>query len=717
MVADRGVMQPEPGAGAGESLPAGFSAVLSADAAEDARTSADDAYALAEQAPASADAAHGGWPGVPSGRPVAALGADAVGRLRPLPAGAGRLEHGFWGRWTRINASRSIAAGFAQLEASGTLENLKLAAGTAQGPYHGKLPFLDTDVFKWLEAVSWQLQHGEAGTWTAQEARAWSERMDEVIALVAAAQAPDGYLNSYVTVVKGGERWGDLAMGHELYCAGHLIQAGVAHRRATGRENLFGIAVRFADLIVAEFGEGGRQVGYCGHPEVETALVELYRETGERAYLDVAQRFVELRGQGLLGNRPFGRRYFQDLVPVREMREVHGHAVRALYLAAGVADVYLETGDEPLLEVLRAQWDDMLAGKTYITGGTGARHRDEAFGDAFELPADRAYTETCAAIALLQWAWRMQLATGEERYAEMFERVLYNGFLAGLSLDGERFFYVNPLQVRPDSTVGPEGRQTWFSCACCPPNVMRTLASLTHYLATSDEHGLQIHQYAAGTVRLPANDGHPAMGVEIATEYPFEGRISLTLPADCAGEWTLALRIPSWARSAASLQIDSEDVPVQASDGYARLHRHWRGGETIVLDLPLDARLTVADPRVDAVRASAAVERGPLVYCVEQRDQKAPIDSVLLLGTASEAGAIEIADLRVPGLALSAREIKQPALDTEGWPYRSVTASGPADTAQDEVALTAVPYFAWANRGFGAMRVWVPLAGQAAVAE
>jgi len=696
MVADRGASLPVADPRADTSLRAGFSGFHTGKAGGGA-------------APGPGEPAVEGWPWAPGGRPVAALGGGAAARSWPLPAGAVRLAHGFWDRRVRVNAARSIAAGLAQLESAGTLENLELAAGTAQGAYHGRLPFLDTDVFKWLEAVSWQLQQGEGGCWSAEEARAWSAKADDVIALVAAAQAPDGYLNSYVTVVRAGERWSDLAMGHELYCAGHLIQAGIAHRRATGRDNLFGVAVRFADLIVEEFREGGRQVGYCGHPEVETALVELYRETGRRAYLDLAARFVDLRGQGMLGDRPFGRRYFQDLTPVRETREVHGHAVRALYLATGVTDLYLETGEASLLEVLRAQWDDLLGGKTYITGGTGARHREEAFGDAFELPADRAYTETCAAIALMQWSWRMLLATGEARYADVFERVLYNGFLAGVSLDGERFFYVNPLQVRPDSTIGPQGRQTWFSCACCPPNVMRTFASLAHYLATGDADGLQVQQYAAGSIRVSAGTSHGTMGVEIATEYPFDGRVRLAVPPDCAGEWTLSLRIPAWATGAARVEIDGALLPDTESDGYVRLRRRWRGGEVIVLDLPLDARLTVPDARVDAVRDCAALERGPLVYCVEQRDQELAVDEVQLVGIGDELRPTRIADEIVPGLALAVRRLPPRAAGPDGWPYRTLDERKSVDGAHPGAALTAVPYYAWANRGWGAMRVWIPL--------
>jgi len=643
------------------------------------------------------------------GRPVAALAAG-LGALRPLPAGAVRWGTGFWGRRARVNASRSLAAGLARLETSGVLENLRLAAGAADGAYHGKLPFLDTDVYKWLEAVSWQLQQPDAGGWSAEESAEWSARAEEIIALVAAAAAPDGYIDSYTTVVREGERWADMAMGHELYCAGHLIQAGVAHRRATGRTSLFDLARGFADLLVAEFGEGGRRVGYCGHPEVETALVELSRETGNRAYLELAQRFVDLRGGGLLGDRPFGRHYFQDVTPVRESFELHGHAVRALYLAAGVADLYLETGEQALFEALEAQWHDLLRGKAYITGGTGARHRDEAFGDAFELPSDGAYTETCAAIALMQWAWRMLLATGQSQYADVFERVLYNGFLAGVSLDGERYFYVNPLQVRPDSTLGPDGRQEWFSCACCPPNVMRTLASLTHYLATSDAEGIQLHQYADGSVRVEGDGGHGPMGVEVATAYPFDEAVRLTVPAECAGHWTLSLRIPPWARGAARLELDGAVLELDDSDGYARVRRHWRGGEGLVLTLPVRPRLSVADPRVDAVRGCAAVERGPLVYCLEQFDQQVSVDEVRLLGPVYDADPVRIGEFEVPGVALAAESLAvlEKGAVPDGWGYRELGEGSPGAGAG--VLLAAVPYFAWANRGYGAMRVWLPLA-------
>ncbi|MBR7827209.1 glycoside hydrolase family 127 protein [Actinospica sp. MGRD01-02] len=623
-------------------------------------------------------------------RPVAALSADAKAVLRPLPAGSVRFGPGFWSERVAVNNERSLAAGLERITASGVLENLEIAAGKADGPYRGDLVFLDTDAYKWLEAVSWSLRDGSAPELL--------ESAKAVIELIRAAAEPDGYVNSYTTVVRGGERWADLLNGHEMYCAGHLIQAGIAHRRATGETGLYEVAIRFADVLVAEFGEHGRRAGYCGHPEIETALVELYRESGTRAYLDLARRMVDLRGGGLIGEHRFGRHYFQDTTPVRETRSLHGHAVRALYLAAGVTDLYLETGDEQLLTALRAQWADLVRGKAYLTGGAGARHLDEGFGDAFELPADRAYTETCAAIALMQWSWRMLLATGEAQFADMFERVLYNGFLAGVSLDGSRFFYVNPLQVRPDSTLGPGGRQEWFHCACCPPNVMRTLASLSHYVATVDGDGLQIHQYASGSIRSPQG-----FGADVRTGYPFEGGVSITIPGEAAGEWTLSLRVPRWARGRVEAALDGWPIDVGTADRL-RITRRWRGGERIEVGFPVEPRLTVADPRVDDARGCVAVECGPLVYCAEQVDQDADIDTLVLSGAAELGAEREIGGIALPTVRVDATAAGSAAPE-EDWPYRTLGAA--AETGV-RGRVTAVPYFAWANREAGAMRVWLP---------
>jgi DUF1680 family protein len=366
------------------------------------------------------------------------------------------------------------------LEDAGNFGNLRAAAGRSDEPYRGMV-FADSDVYKWLEAIGWELAR-RPDDHLARSA-------DTTIELIADAQYDDGYLNSYYQVAQPG--WSNLTHDHELYCAGHLIQAAVAQSRGRGDHHLLTVARRFVDLIETVF-TGDRRPSTPGHPEIEMALVELYRLTREPRHLALAEHFVDQRGHGQLRSGHFGSSYFQDHIPVREATEVAGHAVRALYLAAGVTDIYLETSEPQLLEAIRAQWHDMAARKSYVTGGLGAHHQDEAFGDPYELPPDRCYGETCAAIASIMWNWRMLLVTGDARHADLIERTLYNGFLVGLALDGRGFSYVNPLQVRDQHRDPVERgalRQPWYECACCPPNVMRLLASLDDYLATTDDSG------------------------------------------------------------------------------------------------------------------------------------------------------------------------------------------------------------------------------------
>ncbi|HZC39856.1 MAG TPA: beta-L-arabinofuranosidase domain-containing protein, partial [Streptosporangiaceae bacterium] len=436
-------------------------------------------------------------PGPPPHPGPVQLGEHARAALRP--AAEAEITGGFWQDRRQVNAETSIPAGADWLETAGNLANLRLAAGQADGSYQGDLPFLDSDVYKWLEAVSWLLASDVAGPAVTGGLAA---RRDDIIALLGAAQRDDGYLQSWFQVARPAEPYTNLPWGHELYCAGHLIQAAVAHARATGRTDLLGIARRFADHIDAALGPGGRP-GVDGHPEIETALTELYRHTGEQRYLRLASHLLGQRGRGLLPDGRFGREYWQDHVPVREARAVAGHAVRQLYLLAGAADVYAETGDEELLPAVVRLWEDMAATRAYLTGGVGAHHTDESFGDPYELPPERAYCETCAAIASIMASWRLLLITGQARYADLLERTLYNGFLAGVSLDGLGYLYVNPLQVRAGSAgaAGDQsaGRKPWMRCACCPPNIMRLIASLPHYLAAAGPDGLWLSQYATGS--------------------------------------------------------------------------------------------------------------------------------------------------------------------------------------------------------------------------
>jgi len=526
-----------------------------------------------------------------------------------------------------------------------------------------------------MEAVGWELAHGRRPELTSFAS--------EVIALLEEAQRPDGYLNSYFQV-SGEPRYTRLAWSHEMYCAGHLIQAAVALHRGAGDGRLLAVAVRLADHLVREF--AGQERGLDGHPVIETALAELYRETGTAAYLELARQFVDQRGRGLAGNSGMGRRYLQDHLPVRATETQVGHVVRALYLEAGVTDVAAETGDRELLASSLRRWDDMVAAKTYLTGGNGSRHVDEGFGDRFELPPDRAYNETCAAIASFQWCWRLLLATGDAKYADHMERVLYNGFGAASATEGQRFFYVNPLQRREDhfEKDDPGRRRVWFNCACCPPNIMRLIASLEHYLATTSSDGdtLYVHQYTGSRL---AGAG---LELEVSTDYPWSGAVYLRVldaPPDACG---LALRVPAWSAST-RITVGNDPERTGISPGYHVLRRPWQKGDVITLHLDVTPRWTYPDRRVDAIRGCVAIERGPLVYCFEQADQ---LDGARL----DDLGVL-------PGGVLGERPV---TLDGIGQTIE-ITAEGQLLPADTPVTAIAIPYFQWDNRDGRPMRVWM----------
>jgi DUF1680 family protein len=612
--------------------------------------------------------------------------ASARVRLRPLDATGVVIEDGLLAERQQVNRKVTLLRGAEELERAGTLENLRIAAGRSRGSRRGMV-FSDSDVYKWLEAVAWEL---------GRKPSAELERLAlETIDLVAAAQEPDGYLNSFCQVVDPAWRWTDLEMGHELYCAGHLIQAGVAFARTTGDVSLLTVARRFADHIVDVFGAHGH-TGTDGHPEIETALVELYRQTGERRYLELADTLMSRRGFGTFAGGRFDLAYYQDAEPVREARSIVGHAVRALYLAAGVTDIYAETGDEALLESMLGQWDDLTTAKTYLTGGIGSRHHDESIGDPYELPPDRAYCETCAAIASIMWNWRMLLVTGESRFADLLERTLYNGFLSGHSLDGASFFYVNALQSRTGGR-----RHHWHPVACCPPNIMRLLASLHHYLATTTDTGIQLHQYASARIHAVCPLAGP-VDLAVKAEYPWSGTIEVEVVSTGDVEWTLSLRVPAWARAAI---LDGAPV---TPGSYAELSRTWRVGDKVTLEIDVSPRLTAPNPRIDAVRGCLALERGPVVYCLEEQDLPAGADLAdVAIDPAAEPvdyGPVEPLG-GVPGV-----ELVGVVRDLDGWrrsEYRDLREL-PAAASAAPTQLLAVPYFAWANRNEGGMRVWIP---------
>jgi uncharacterized protein len=626
---------------------------------------------------------------------------DAAVALRPLPAGDVSITGGFWADRLRINRERTIPHGFAQLDRVGNFHDLRLAAG-ATGTYRAlglmfgaPFPFLDSDVYKWLEAAGWELGREESA----------ELRQDAAIAidLIAQAQRPDGYLNSFVQVFAPDRPYADLRWGHELYCFGHLIQAAVAWKRALGDDRLLEIAVRAAESVEHELGPEGRE-GIDGHPGIEMALVELYRTTGDRRHLDAAARFVERRGHGLLGSDRFGAAYWQDHAAVRDATSVAGHAVRQLYLDCGAVDVATELRDAGLLAAVLGRWRDMVATRTYVTGGLGSRHRDESFGDPYELPPDQAYAESCAAIAGVMLAWRLLLATGDPACADVIERTILNGVLPAVDRAGTAFFYVNPLQrrtVRTAADAGAGERHTWYPCACCPPNIMRTLSSFEQLVATADPGGIQIHQYADAAIRADIGGGEARLAV--ATGYPWAGQVAIEVIDAPEEPWTLSLRRPAWAPGARIAWPGEEP----GRDGFSRT-AVWRPGDRVVLELDMAPRIVVPDERIDAIRGSAALERGPLVYCIESADLPSNVAlEDVRLDTTTLPVAEPRGDLLEGAVGLVARGSRQPQ-DHDGWPYETATAEPTVLPAPGLDELRAIPYLAWANRGSGAMRVWIP---------
>ena len=629
--------------------------------------------------------------------------------LITVPYNAVRIKEGFWAGRQTINRQVSLKHGYEMLEKAGNFHNLRMAAGRESGRYYG-LNFYDEDVYKWLEALAWELGY--------QPDEELQQMADEVIDLIRAAQQPDGYLNSYYQVVEPHRKWANLDFGHELYCAGHLFQAAIAFQRAVDDDRLMVVAQGLADHIDTVFGPGKNE-GTCGHPEIEMALVELHRITGEPAYLNLAQFFIDQRGKRVMkGMGSYGPEYHQDHVAVREATAAAGHAVRQMYLNTGVADLYMETGEKALWEATERLWLDVAGSKLYITGGVGSRYDGESFGESYELPPDQCYCETCAAIGSLMWNWRLLLISGEGRYADLIERTLYNGILSSPALDGRHYFYVNPLMLRDahslrQSTNRPEGapataRPEWHVVACCPPNVMRLFSSLAHYLTTTDSNGIQIHQYVSADIDLNFGPGRrAALGME--TGYPWQGRIQLRIIECDDAPWQLRLRMPGWCQTA-TVSVNGEAIDAtERLGGYLVLERNWRAGDFVQLDLAMLPGLIQPNPRVDAIRGCLAIQRGPLVYCLEAHDQ---VGRANLWDVAIDPdGPLQTrwnADL-LGGLMIV--EAKGYRVESKNWVnelYLPLNQS--SDGERKEIRLVALPYYAWGNRGLDSMRVWIPRA-------
>jgi len=618
-----------------------------------------------------------------------------AGRLSPLGLDEVELApDGYWGRWQQLNGDVIIEHCRSWMERVGWIGNLEAAAeGTLPAARRGR-EFTDSDVYKLVEAMSWE--HGRSGD------PALDDRIRELTAIIGRAQEPDGYLNTNFGRPGQAPRYSDLEWGHELYDYGHLLQAAVARHRTAGRDELFDIATRVADHVCEVFGPDGID-SVCGHAEIEVALAEFARLTGEPRYLDQARLFIERRGHGRLGEIEYGPEYFQDDVPVREATVLRGHAVRALYLAAAAVDVAVDTGDAGLLAAVETQWENTVARRTYITGGMGSHHQDESFGEDFELPADRAYCETCAGVGSLMLSWRLLLATGEPRYADLMERTLHNVIATSPGRDGHSFFYANTLHQRvPGHPSAPDEqsrrasasqRSAWFEVSCCPTNVARTFATLGCYLATSTDDGVQLHLYAAGRIRAQLAAG--PVELDVATAYPADGRIRVVVGEAPASDWTLTLRVPQWAEGA---RLTVRGEVADAAPGTVEV-RGLGTGDAVVLELPIAPRFTRPDSRIDAVRGTVAVEAGPLVYCLESAD----------LPPGTRVDGIVVDDAVPPRPEPDAVVVRGAAVSASegGWPYGDPVATGSREPREFRLG----PYSEWGERAPGTMRVWLPVAG------
>ena len=608
-------------------------------------------------------------------------------RLRPVPLNAVELSDTFLEPRRRINRDQTIPSQYRHIEDTGRMDNIRRAAGKKKVDFKG-WHFNDSDIHKWLEAVAWDL--------ASHPSPELVELIDRVGVEIADMQQPDGYLHSYFTFEREPERWTNTRFMHELYVAGHFIQAAVAHYRASGDTRLLNVARRLADHICDTFGpaEAGKKAEADGHPEVEMALVELYRATGERKYLDEASFFVEVRrGMGRMNGAEY------ELKPYREYDRMVGHAVCAVYLAAGVTDVALETGDQTLVAALERLWDHMVTKQLYVTGGIGSRYENEMFGKDYELPSDRAYTETCAAIGNVMWNHRMLALDGQARYADLLEHTLYNAVLPGLSLDGQLYFYQNPL-----ADDGTHRRQEWFGCACCPPNVARLLAQLPGYFYSSDSDRLYVNLYAEGKLDWSL-EGQPVR-LTTNTRYPWDGDIAITV--ESAGNFELNLRIPAWCEGVIGLEVAGEQYHGQLVPGtYASIRRDWQAGDTVRLHLPMAVRRLEAHPYSLETWGRVAFMRGPLLYCFEQTDNPG-LDLRDLVVPEGTVFAAEFEPDLLNGVVTLRGQAKV-AAPGPGWQdrlYRPLTTA--VESAQPQtVELKAVPYYAWANREPGQMLIWL----------
>jgi hypothetical protein len=577
------------------------------------------------------------------------------------------------------------------------IRNFEIAAGKKKGKFEG-IFYDDSDVYKALEAIAYSLKnHPDA---------ALEQKADEWIDLIAAAQLPDGYVNTYYTLQFPEKRWTDMSM-HEDYNGGHLIEAAIAYYDATGKKKLLEVATKFANHFDSLFGPGKRH-WVTGHQELELALVKLYKTTGNDKYLKLADWLLSERGHGYAHGYTWtdwkDTAYAQDIKPVKDQKEITGHAVRAMYMYTGAADVAALTGDQGYVTAMKDVWEDVVYRNMYITGGIGSAGSNEGFSTDYDLPNENAYCETCASVGMVLWNQRMGMLTGESKYLDVLERSLYNGALDGISLEGNKFFYGNPL-----ASVGRNYRRDWFGTACCPANIARLTESVGNYIYGYNQNGIWVNLYVGSNTHIPV--GKSDIPVAIQTNYPWDGRILITLSPKSKASFDLHLRLPGWATGEAvpgglyhfedttaakiNIKLNGHEVPYRIEKGYAVINQKWKKGDVVELNLPMEIKRVVSRPEVSANEGRVALQRGPLVYCVESPDNNGQAWN-LLLPQQTQLSTTQLNVLTEPVIAIRG-ETPALAVSPDGMTVQT-----------ERKTFTAIPYYTWSNRGQSQMQVWLP---------
>ncbi len=620
-------------------------------------------------------------------------------KLHCVPVRAVTIQEGFWSKRRKTNVERSIPSMREELEQHGRMDNYRRLVGKSTAPQKGPY-YSDSDIYKWTEAAGFALQSGDIPD--------LRKVADSMIREVVAVQEPSGYLNTYYVADRASQRMlpRSQEVGHELYNLGHMLQGAIAYYRATGDSTLLDAGAKFVDgFLIPSYGpEPDKKPIVSGHPEIEMSLIELYRTTGSRRYVDLAAYI--LKGDDRIPLEPRQITYMYCGIPFTSRTKLEGHAVRAMYACCGATDYYLETGDQAYWKTLNVLWDDLSKRQMYITGGVGARGQGEAFGEPYELPNAQAYGESCAAIGNMMWNWRMLAASGEARFADVIERALYNGINSGMSLDGITYCYRNPLAFDPAS--GEKIRNPWYDTTCCPPNLERTFASLPGYFYSTSKDGLYVHLYDNSAMDWHLESGLPIQ-IQQKTNYPWDGEVHVTVKPGEPADFTLHLRIPGWV-SNAKVAVNGQPIAGAQPGEYLAIHRRWSPGDVATLNLPMTAEMISSNPRVAENLGRVAVQRGPVVYCLEQLDQPgaADLSQVSVVGnpkslnnfdTEYKGGFLDGVNVLHHNGAVNETPSDKEALYVPASPNAPKTQ--PAN-------LTLIPYYAWANRQPTSMQVWIP---------